>query len=242
MENPSIMYLVRITTNNTFSFSQRDYEVFTFSSAARCPPRSKYADTAWVLRPSGMKLAADFPFGLQNGFCDFDAFGTNLGALEVGLTTPDSMGRLHDLHPIQDIRHPGIKQVALRPQHCSRPDELWLFVKDDGARRGAAGAHDAFYGFRKQRTFVDGLLPFLTRFNVRDIFVPSRMNRLHSLEEGRQVYNQVFDNGEKWQGLNHNVLDVIVVLDQFLTGQGGDSVDRHPVGTAHSMTTRHSVR
>ncbi len=28
MENPSIMYLVRITTNNTFSFSQRDYEVF----------------------------------------------------------------------------------------------------------------------------------------------------------------------------------------------------------------------
>ena len=28
MEKPSIMYLVKITTNNTFSFSQRDYEVF----------------------------------------------------------------------------------------------------------------------------------------------------------------------------------------------------------------------
>ena len=96
-----------------------------------------------------MKLTEYFIFGLQNGFCDFDSFGTDVGALEVALATPDSMGLFHYLHPIQDIFHLGIKNVALSPQHYGGADELWFFFKDYRTRSRAAGTHDAFYGVVK---------------------------------------------------------------------------------------------
>jgi hypothetical protein len=179
----------------------------------------------------------DLSFHGIDGLGDGNAFGTHPGTLEVVLTRPHSIGKVHSLETFTKSVVPGIVDESIGPHQGGRPDILRIFIHG-GAGCRTARAEDAADHMVYFLPILGTLQPlFFQRSSRADEMRPKPFD---PLQETVHIHNEILEDFKVGQRFYQD-FGSFVLADELLACQAADTVDAHAIGPADTVATGHAI-
>lgn len=199
---------------------------------------------SWFVSPGHEKrfeaVGGGCHFGLLNGFCGIDVFGTHHRAFADVRTFPDAFLAGNDVVPLLRAFISGIEIVAMAERDCSRADEV-VFKAVHRARRIAEHAVDALAKLLVILELIRRLAVFALGHGLFLFSNEPRLDRFEFVHEVGHVDDEIADDGEVDQGIHANFVGIIVAQHRRAS-ELGFAIDHHAATPAHAHSARPSKR